>query len=183
MKIDVQKLMEKTAVSVTGNEAWLSNIYKEFPKGPDNVFPKIEAYIEVTPTDYGMVHVTGNVKYSPYVNCCRCDDLIPWKIDVDFDVYFREEEETNSSQKNHDLDPEELDYHFITEGQIDLELFLNEQIQLGIPVRTVPEQDEHGNCKVCLKSMNDSLVFKSESKNEFKAPNPFEQLKKIKFPK
>lgn len=175
MEIRVRELTKERVIKVTGEEPWLSKIYDSFAEPPEGIKPKINSIIELKFCEEGEISLKGHLTYQPYVRCSRCDDLIPWDIDVEFDVIFKEAKPID--QKNYQLTKEELDIYFIENGVIDLELFLNEQVMLAIPSRTRPQQDENNRCVFCHKDLSCDLV---SGTNNIKNVSQFNVLKKAK---
>ena len=61
---------------------------------------------------------------------------------------------------------------------IDLELMLNDQILIEIPVQLIKKSPDEKSCLICHKDIGDDLVFGSRKSDK----NPFEKLKNLKLP-
>jgi uncharacterized metal-binding protein YceD (DUF177 family) len=176
MKIKVDDLPQQgRRIDIKGDEDWLAKIYRTFPE-PIESQAAIKAQADIVPDNYGFVTVTGHLTFAPNVNCSRCDQLIPWPLERQFNVEFRPA--NANPPKEIDLEAEELEYYYLDEaGHLDLEIVLNDTIQTAFPAKLLCASDDGQTCKHCHIDLNDNLVYHS---GDFKRPNPFSVLKNIK---
>ena len=174
MIIQVSKITRDSDLSFNGAEAWMKEIYKEFPHCQPETHPlSIQIKIEILPGK--RLKFSGNYSFTPLLECSRCALPIAWPLDGSIDATFEPEPRFN---KETDLNTEDLDRYYYKDDQINLEQFINELIQLSRPDQVVKKSSDGSNCQICKKDIKGALVFGSEEKKK----NPFEALKNLKLP-
>jgi len=98
MKIKAISLIQPLKITISGDEPWLLPIYETFATGPTQA--RLSGSLEVVRESSGFVHVGGRIRVTPYVECSRCADPIPWPIDEVVDATFRPER-TNHVRTEH----------------------------------------------------------------------------------
>lgn len=179
MLLETKNLFKPRQIEVLGDEAWLTKIYGTFdvPKGCEA--PQLKASLVVAPAPYqeGAFEVKGQLSYSPYVVCNRCGELFPWPLELTVSGYFAADDlEADDMPDERVNAANEVDiYEFTSQGQIDLESFLNEQIQLAIPLRTVPALDSD-HAQNCHQPAENAKIYTTEDGSS----SPFAVLAKLR---
>ncbi|MBQ48181.1 MAG: hypothetical protein CMP10_12165 [Zetaproteobacteria bacterium] len=174
MKVQIDKIIDKLDISISGKEDWLKTIYSLFscPNGSEQ--PKINGNISINRIEYDRFEVSLKLQFTPWVDCSRCSVPIQWPINKKLSALFRPETEQNNS-KEYDLNIEELDYYFIENGQIDIELLLNEMVQMSLPTQLI-RQNRNDECLVCGIDVGTKIIHESKKSND---ESPFAALKKL----
>lgn len=184
MKIPVKDMREALKVSIQGDEAWLAEIYASFL---GNEGRGIQGEVVICPEPYGVYSVKGQISYVPKVSCSRCELAIPWPIERAIDVRFIDRdgsgfeiEGDDEESDEGDLTPEDLDTYYLgNEGEIDLEMIVNDLVQTAIPTRTIALSADGKSCAICLEDVAKPLVFEDGNKED---QSPFAVLKNLKLP-
>ena len=160
MKISTKNLLTKITIAILGNEEWLSTIYKTFTV--DNKIPgTATGSVTIMPEpEYDRYLLEGHFEFSPMVSCNLCSLPIAWPLTLKFSVYFKNQPKTlDLPVRDRQLTKEELDQYFVENQAIDLEQFLNEQIHLSIPIRTVKASEDESHCVNCLEPLGSGAIY------------------------
>lgn len=180
MRLKAEDLRKEVSISLQGEEPWLDNIYQSFSIDK-SVGPHLTGTITIQPEPYDVFRVSGSLSFQPLVNCSRCEDLIPWPIEVQVKGRFLKRYEELMEDEEVELEPEDLDDYYIDqEGSLNLEILVNDLIQTAIPQRRVLQSDDGQSCRLCHKDLTTRIVHQAEMPE---AANPFAVLKNLKFPK
>ncbi|HYX32083.1 MAG TPA: DUF177 domain-containing protein [Oligoflexus sp.] len=185
MKLKAEELRSPLTVTISGDEPWLGLIYQSFDmKGPAPSERRITGSLKVTPTNYGLYDIEGDVQFTPSVSCSRCEDQIAWPIQRKIKVRYLEQtpldEEEIKEEIERDLEPSDMDAYYIDpQGMIDLEVVVNDFIQTALPTRLVKTSADGKSCLICHKDVSEKTVFKDAVKPEH---SPFAVLKNLKLP-
>jgi uncharacterized metal-binding protein YceD (DUF177 family) len=184
MKLKAEDLRSPKTITISGDEPWLHLIYESFDiKGAVPEARKITGSLTVTPTNYGLYDVVGEVRFTPAVSCSRCEDMIPWEISRKIKVRYLEQApiEDEEEEVERDLEPSDLDAYYIdAQGMIDLEVVINDFIQTALPTRLVKTAPDGKSCLICHKDVSTKTVYQDAIKPE---ESPFAVLKNLKLPK
>lgn len=181
MKIKVADLKEPLVVKISGSEEWLSTIYGYFPAPEDTKSPLITGELTVREKGYGIVEITGNISYAPFILCSRCAEPLQWPIERDIDLMYRDLPE-NESPRERELTLKEMDEFYIQNGFLDLELIVNEEIQLEVPSTTVPKDNKGRGCSPCADLGDKGKTVYTSNPEETDRENPFAVLKNLRLP-
>ena len=175
MKIKLNKIKEvgKLTVNICGNEEWLTGIYSNLEEGS-----KLEASVNVLTTLIeDRYKVEGRINIKAPLICRRCSKKVDWNGNIDFSVYFIDEKEEISKEK--DLREEDLDEYYASElGVMDLEVILNDMVLENIP--DVLDENIVHECIDVKDREQDSYSVKmfSVGKSKTALELAFENLKK-----
>lgn len=179
MRFKVEELRHSVAIEIKGDEPWLSKIYGSFGQKTPGDGPRLTGHLTLTPDNYGAYYLKGDVVYSPFVACGRCEDLIPWEIRRTFAVRFLTPYEDEDGTVEKDLTPEDLDDYYIENKEIDLEPVLNDMIQTSLPTRLIKTTADGKACSICLEDVQTPLVYEQQKAED---ASPFAVLKNLKLP-
>lgn len=177
MKIAIKDLRQKQSIVITGEEPWLEGIYSEFPPPKGQMKPLVTGNVEIfcEEIEGAGYRVKGEIAYEPFVECSRCGDIkLQWPVSASFDVVFLAPDLKAMAHKEINLSEEELNDYFIDNGQIDLELLINDYIQMGIPQRTLKESEDGESCLTCGVNLDEDRVYGEEKSED---DSPFAALK------
>jgi uncharacterized metal-binding protein YceD (DUF177 family) len=183
MKLKAEDLRSPQTITISGDEPWLRLIYESFDiRGAAPAARRITGSLTVTPRNYGLYDIEGEVQFTPTVSCSRCEDMIPWEISRKIKVRYLEQAPLDEAEEEieRDLEPEDMDAYYIdAQGMIDLEVVINDFIQTALPTRLVKTAPDGKSCLICHKDVSSKAVFKDEVKPE---QSPFAVLKNLKLP-
>jgi len=171
MKLVVSQMREPGSLVITGREPWLASIYKEFRTGE----ALISGTLHYEPRHGGAVRIRGQIAFEPQIGCGRCDRSIPWDLGHTFDLLYRERE-GDDPRRERDLIREELDFYYIENDIIDLEIVINEQLQLVLPSQAVRRDPTGKMCLVCGDDVSSTLVA---GPKDDRSQSPFAKLKSL----
>mgnify|MGYP001545124214 CR=1 FL=1 len=183
MKIDVSKLKQPLELAITGQEPWLSEIYKPFANipSPQQSPPLLTATLTITlqePTEY--VRVVGQLQYTPWVDCSRCADPISWPVTSAIDEYFCRGTDPNAEAPLVDRELAQMEDNFLPDDMLDIAALLNETVQLALPTQLVKTTEDGRSCVVCQADVTQACIHKESTADE-EAPSPFAALKDLKL--
>lgn len=183
MKLKADELRSPKNITISGDEPWLGLIYESFDSKGD--FPpqkRITGHLTVTPTQYGLYDIEGEIQFTPTMACSRCEDRIPWEISRQIKVRYLEQAPLDDEEDvERELEPGDMDAYYIdAQGMIDLEVVVNDFIQTALPTRLVKTAADGKSCLICHKDVSSKAVFQDAVKPE---KSPFAVLKDLKLPK
>ena len=180
MRLKTDDLREVLTIDIRGDEAWLKDIYASFGQKEGDSSAKISGRLTVTPSDYGVFYVRGQILFTPFVHCGRCEDMIPWEIDRRLDARFLTPYDAGDEEEaEKDLTPEDLDDYYIEGKEINIEPLVNDLIQTALPSRLIRTTADGKACAICLEDVQVPLVFEQQSAED---ASPFAVLKNLKLP-
>jgi uncharacterized metal-binding protein YceD (DUF177 family) len=183
MKLKAEDLRSPKTIDISGDEPWLHLIYESFDmQGAVPAARRITGSLTVTPSNYGLYQVEGEVHFTPTVSCSRCEDMIPWEISRKIKVRYLEQApiEDEEEEVERDLEPSDMDAYYIdAQGMIDLEVIINDFIQTALPTRLVKTSPDGKSCLICHKDVSGKAVFQDAIKPE---QSPFAALRNLKLP-
>lgn len=178
MKIKVSHVNARTVLAVKGDEPWLAQIYQSFATGDGLPVPPLTGQIVYAPDAAGGVNVDGDLAFTPFLACGRCDRSLTWDLSCRFAVTYRLVAPAEPG-RDKDLVADELDHYFIEDDGIDLELLVNEQLQLLVPAMPVRRDDKGENCLDCGAAVGSPFVAGSSGAKV--TVSPFARLKDLKI--
>ncbi len=142
-----------------------------------DVYPVLEAIVaELHLTRIGPnVRVRGGLKTTLSVDCDRCLEPFPYKIEEK--MFFILMPPPRGEGEEVRLRREDLDVSFFDGEVIDLGLIIREQILLSLPMRNICRESCRGLCPICGANLNQT---KCECQREIRH-SPFAVLKKLKI--
>ncbi len=121
----------------------------------------------------GFVLVTGHLSAQAFLPCDRCGEDVHVPVETDVAATFRPAYETNIPREI-SLSAEDLEVYFIENGEVDLEVLVNDALQCALPGNILCLSS---NCHSQTES-DDGLVFKDSK--DFRTESPFAVLKNLK---
>ncbi len=175
MKINISTLKAQSSLTFSGDESWLKEIYAEFPYVKEE---KITAEVLLTDKTESGIEVEGNINFNPPLECGRCQDPIPWPINIDFKVLYRPESATPHYEPNQEVDltKADLDQYYIENNEIDLGQLVAELVFLEVPTSCVKADETNSACYFCKKDLNKPTWHQSKSDEP---SGPFAELSKL----
>lgn len=150
MQIPTKSILNKMDYSLSGTEIWLETLYSTFPTPGSSKKQHLTASLSIIPLDFDRFSLKGHFKYQPYLTCSRCNKSMSFPIDQDFAVTFHQERRIDQNQEG-DWSHSHLDEYFVENDLIDIEVFLNEQVQLAVP--------DYPHCSNCPVPNEDRLIY------------------------
>src|SRR5882724_3974051 len=151
MKIDVSHLDERKEIN---------RQYKEFDLQDDDLTVSRQPDLQlVLQRQSDGVHATGNVKAGIEVLCDRCLATVTVDIDSDFDLVYMPLSAASIAPGEHEIVEEhDFDIAYYDEGEsgqvIDVDALVREQIELGMPVHLLCNEECKGLCPTCGVDLN-----------------------------
>jgi uncharacterized metal-binding protein YceD (DUF177 family) len=180
MKIELNSITERSTIEISGDESWLEPIYQDYAAPSGISIGKLKGKVTVEPVGDRIVSVAVDCTFGPYVDCGRCNDRIPWPINLKSTVYFQDAPEFLQRKIDYKLSRGELDEYYFEDDAIDVQGLLIDHIAMAFPSSTVDSSPDGSSCQVCGISLLTEQVF---GEPESSKPNPFSVLKNIKLPK
>jgi uncharacterized metal-binding protein YceD (DUF177 family) len=182
MKLRLDRITQPLKLSISGNEEWLKPIYDSFEVPKDQVGGLISGSLTVYPESNEIFKITGDLSYTPWVDCSRCGDSIRWQTSGSFSYRIIPVEmdtvEDATGERSFSYPDAEILTH--VDGMLDLAEFVNDQIQLAIPLQTINRSADGRDCLDCGKSLQDVQVLR-DAESEATQSGKFDVLKKLKF--
>jgi uncharacterized protein len=122
-----------------------------------------------------QIEIKGNIAGAAEVDCTRCLQAIDRPLDVTFDIGFVEAENF-TTEKDHEVQSDDLDTDILDSNSIDLKEIAREQILLNVPEQVFCQTECKGLCAQCGADRN--LI---DCKCDEKETDPrWDALKKLK---
>ncbi len=102
--------------------------------------------------DSDKIKVAGSFKTDISVRCVKCLEHFDFNINSKFDSILFPLSLADFSYAS--LKEEEMEYIFYSNGKIDIEKLIIEQVNLNIPLRVVCSDNCKGLCSMCGTNMN-----------------------------
>lgn len=102
----------------------------------------------------GEIRVKGHLKVAMEADCDRCLELAQFPLDVDFDLFYRPQEERSRANEEVAIDDGEAQIAFYEGGGLELKEILREHILLTLPMQRVCRDDCRGICPACGQNRN-----------------------------
>jgi len=139
----------------------------------DSIFKKDVSYSITLVRDGEKIKVSGTVKTELAVRCVKCLEYFDLDINSKFDTILYPLNLVDFSYSS--LREEEMEYIFYSNGKIDVERLILEQINLNIPYKTICSRDCKGICPMCGSNLN---YEKCKCDNSIKELNIFNNIKR-----
>lgn len=133
------------------------------------------AVLNIKPTGGGIVHVSGRVQSEPELECSRCLQGFPFKIDSELSIDVSPASAMDRAAE-HELTGAELETEFYQGDEIEPLAFVKEQLLISIPMVPVHSPDCKGLCPVCGTDLNKGQCKCSSEPEGF---GPFSGLKDL----
>ncbi len=101
----------------------------------------------------GEIRVRGHLKVEVVAECDRCLEPAPYRIDSDFDLFYRPDVREEPGEEVA-IDPSEADVGFYLGDGLELRDVLREQILLSLPMQRICRPSCRGICPVCGQNRN-----------------------------
>lgn len=169
MKLPVKEIFDTPyQIELRGDEPWLQNIYGSFAQTNGLLTAQLSFRKDLA----GFVYVSGNVAFTPYVDCSRCSESIPWPVAESVEVTYRPEGLDATPAKEVNLKKRELEQYAIANGMIDLEELVNDIVQMAIPLHTVRITDDGKSCVACGIDVTSEKVWGGNPSSRTSKPQP-----------
>jgi uncharacterized metal-binding protein YceD (DUF177 family) len=116
-------------------DSWAKDASREALGGDPSV---LSVSLDLQQKD-GLVHVTGRARAGTPRSCDRCGEDTALDLDVEIDLYYAPKAAEPESHPEQELDADELDVGWYSDGEIDVADVLREAIALAVPLRVVCE--------------------------------------------
>lgn len=100
-----------------------------------------------------QIEIKGDIAGAAEVDCTRCLQAIKRPLEVNFDIGFVEAENF-TSEKDHEVQVDDLDTDILDSNSIDLKDIAREQILLNMPEQIFCRPDCRGLCPQCGADRN-----------------------------
>ncbi len=138
----------------------------------DSFFRKDLSFSISMVRDSEKIKVTGSFKTEISVRCVKCLEHFDFNINSKFDSILFPLSLADFSYAS--LKEEEMEYIFYSNGEIDIEKLIIEQVNLNVPLRVVCSDNCKGLCSMCGTNLNYEKCKCSSSIDEI---NVFNNLK------
>ena len=102
-----------------------------------------------------IVIVEGKLYGKIEMPCSRCLELYPLEIDAEIEAKYISIERA-IKDKDYELNKDELDVAYYSEGMIDLSEIVKEHLFLNIPIKPLCDEFCKGFCSVCYTNLNEN---------------------------
>ncbi|MEW6553254.1 MAG: DUF177 domain-containing protein [Actinomycetota bacterium] len=116
---------------------------------------RLEVWLESSPDG---IRVKGVIKGSVAMECTRCLEGFRRELDIAVDEFYRRPGMGALSSNGRELPGTEVleeDAYIIDEGEIDLNVLVNDAVLLNLPIRRLCEEDCKGLCQHCGVNLNE----------------------------
>jgi uncharacterized metal-binding protein YceD (DUF177 family) len=178
VRVPVVSIERELVVRIRGDEDWLAPIYGDFPPPEGAPAPRLTGELTLVRESPDVVSVEGRVGFAPFVDCSRCDQSIPWPLDVPVSARFTP---PPSAEPPRDLrlSAADLDAYYFDAGALDLAALVNDAVQTAMPLRFVATTSDGEKCRICGIDVSSERVFGESDESE---ASPFAVLKGLKLP-
>jgi uncharacterized protein len=145
-----------------------------FDKGTDSA--EFAAILRFKPEGKGILHITGRVKATATLECSRCLESFPYKIDNELTVDLAPVDSLGAGQE-HELVSGELDIEFYQGDEIEPIEFIKEQLLIAIPMVPLHNPECKGLCSTCGTDLNKAEC--GHHRNGPEDSGPFAALKDL----
>jgi len=187
MKIDLDTIKEGIPfkLAITGDEAWLSAIYLDFPSPDGKLPPKITGKMSVARETDEIFRIDGSINFVPWVECSRCAKDINWNASSTFTYRIAPQSmvEPDDGDANHEksLSSSSSDLLMYENDQFDAAEFVNDQVQLTLPLQIINRDPKSDSCLDCGDRLDTTQVYEDKDAKKSDADNPFAALAKLKL--
>lgn len=172
MHLVLKTLRSPHLIKFTPGDTWLTRIAQDLaPARPDSA--EITGEISLRLDNAGFVHARGNVSAKATQPCSRCGKDVTLDLETEVKATYRPPYE-GLPPRDSNLAADDLDVYFIENGQLDIEVLINDALQCAVP--------SHVSCASTGKAECDLNSLKSGDKpGESKDPStsPFAVLQSL----
>lgn len=173
MKIDVGQLRDKKTVKLSGGEEWLRAIRDSY----QDMKEPLSGIVEISLLDeYDRCSVDVDISLCPVVVCGQCSEPMGLAITVRNRYFFVDGEDPLLKQREVELESTDLDLYYLDQGELDLESFINEIVNLEMPNLIQHSTPDHPCTQARL--LRDGAAAYADDRQA--SNNPFSVLKKLK---
>lgn len=173
MKINIHSINPTLVLEITGNEAWLKNIYALYQKPGADAQP-LTGRIRLHEEEAGTYLVTGEMSFTVAVPCDLCERTLAMPVNLSIDTRYLPGM-INTIEREKNLSRADLDAYYIEDEEIDLEELINDTINDALPSRVVCPPKDGISCTG--KDVTDDRVWSSKDEKD----SPFAALKGLKL--
>jgi uncharacterized protein len=105
------------------------------------------------------IRVKGRITGSVVMECTRCLKEFDQALNIDVDEFYRRPGLSVASPEGraapHEIEVPEEDEYIIDEGMIDLNLLVNDNVMLSLPIKRLCDEQCKGLCQVCGADLNE----------------------------
>jgi uncharacterized protein len=98
--------------------------------------------------------VAGTVKTTLELQCGRCLEAFPLRVDAPFDLRYVPQEDDAAAEAEREITEDDLTTAFYTDGMLDLIDLMREQFQLALPMKPLCSESCRGLCSECGANLN-----------------------------
>ena len=134
-----------------------------YPAGEIKFLHEDAVLSEPVRTDFVLTHkdrdlrIGGTVATSIRFKCSRCLKEYARPFSTTFDLYYLPQPDWSRAGDEIELKYEDMEVGYYNGIQFDVDLMVLEQIELGIPMKFVCQQDCKGLCYLCGADLNEGL--------------------------
>lgn len=173
MLLAVNTLRSPHVIKFSSSDPWLKRIAGDLaPSAPETV--SIDGEISLRIDNAGFVHAVGKVTARAIQPCDRCGRDLNLPLASEIRASFRPPFE-GQPPRDANLSSEDLDIYFIENGQLDIELLINDTLQCAIPSQILCEQSDPDGCGNHSPSEDEETIKEQDRSN-----SPFAVLKSLK---
>ena len=124
------------------------------------------------------VLLDGKIDTEVVLDCDRCLEAYPLKLDFDFRIEFELLEGGSNADivSDHLCSTSEMDMVYVSEPVIDLFQVLRQQVFLMLPLKKICSETCKGLCKICGRNLNKEQCQCARQPSD----SPFSVLEKLK---
>jgi uncharacterized metal-binding protein YceD (DUF177 family) len=158
-----------------GQDPWLAQVAKDLaPDSPET--SNIRGNVSLHADTAGFVHASGHVTADAMLPCSRCGHPKKVHLESGISATFRPPY-NEQAPRELALESEDFDVYFIEQGQVDLEILLNDVLQCALPTQVICAEGDLEGCGGGSEN-DDDLVY-GENK-PLEKESPFAVLKSLK---
>ena len=175
MRLPTQSLSSTPhQVSFMGQDPWLLRVAKDLtPDSPDT--SNISGNISLHSDTAGFVHANGHVSADALLPCSRCGRTQKIHLESPISATFRPPY-SEHAPRDLALESEDFEVYFIEQGQVDLEVLVNDVLQCALPAQIICEE---GDLEGCVGDDYGSDLVYGDNK-PLEKESPFAILKSLK---
>lgn len=113
----------------------------------------VELSLDVVKSDRDSFDVTGRVRTTLELECCRCLEPFTIPVDAAFELRYLPQD-ANTGEGEVEVAEEDLATAYYRQGVIDIIEMLREQFQLALPMKPLHDEACRGLCPECGANLN-----------------------------
>ncbi len=150
MRIQVSQISEEDGL----------RIEHKYPEGqpeldsPDHEIAGQPVVIAFAERGGAKVELSGTIEATIRFNCDRCLEPVALNVDEHFDLFYIPSSQPEGSKDETELTEGDLTVSFYTDGAIDIDDVVREQIELELPMSKLCGEQCRGLCPQCGSNRN-----------------------------